>query len=463
MLRISSPLARPGRRDFLRIGSLALGGISLPQLLATQAAGATNPLTTGKSVIFLFQHGGPSQIETFDPKMTAPLGIRSATGELQTTIPGVTFGGTLPKLSQLAHKFSIVRSFTTGDGNHDIKPIVGRDSGGANLGSLYSRVVGANHPLTGMPSTAVLYPRAVQSDAIPPVRDFGNFEATGAIGAGSAPFVPGAGGDLQRDMELSLPHDRLGDRRALLSELDRVRFHLDGAGRVEGLTKLREQAFSTIVGGVAGAFDLSKEDPAVISRYDTAPLFPPEYFSKRWNNWQHYVDNARTLGRLLLLARRLCERGCGFVTVTTGFIWDNHSDINNAGAEEGMRYCGYPFDHAVSAFIEDCEARGLSDKIMLVCCGEMGRTPRINANGGRDHWGGLAPLMVYGGRTKAGQVIGQSTRDAGEPSSSPQRIPNLVATIMHSLLDVGELRVTRGVPNEVLRAATAAEPIPGLV
>jgi uncharacterized protein (DUF1501 family) len=93
----------------------------------------------------------------------------------------------------------------------------------------------------------------------------------------------------------------------------------------------------------------------------------------------------------------------------------------------------------------------------------MGRTPRINANGGRDHWGGLAPLMVYGGRTKAGQVIGQSTRDAGEPSSSPQRIPNLVATIMHSLLDVGELRVTRGVPNEVLRAATAAEPIPGLV
>jgi uncharacterized protein (DUF1501 family) len=93
----------------------------------------------------------------------------------------------------------------------------------------------------------------------------------------------------------------------------------------------------------------------------------------------------------------------------------------------------------------------------------MGRTPRINANGGRDHWGGLAPLMVYGGRTRPGQVIGQSSRDAGEPASEPMRINNLLATIMHTLFDMGELRVTRGVPQEVVRAATAADPIPGLV
>lgn len=462
MLRIDGGPTRHGRRDFLRVGSLALGGLTLPHLLATDAAAASR-LTTGKSVIFLFQHGGPSQIETFDPKMTAPVGIQSATGEVQTKIPGITFGGTLPRLATLADKFSIVRSFTTGDGNHDIKPIVGRDSGGANVGSLYSRVVGTNNPLTGIPYNAALFPRAVDPDAKPIIKDFGNFEATGGVGAAYAPFVPGAGGDLQRDMQLSLPVDRLGDRRSLLGELDRVRFQLDAAGKLEGLDKLREQAFSTIVGGAATAFDLSREDPAVVARYDTAPLFTPDSISRRWNNHPHYVENAKTLGKLLLLARRLCEAGAGFVTVATTFVWDNHSDINNAGAEEGMRYCGIPFDHAVSAFIEDCEARGLGDKIMLVCCGEMGRTPRINANGGRDHWGGLAPLMVYGGRTRPGQVIGQSTRDAGEPASEPMRINNLLATIMHSLFDMGELRVTRGVPQEVIRAATAADPIPGLV
>ena len=163
----------------------------------------------------------------------------------------------------------------------------------------------------------------------------------------------------------------------------------------------------------------------------------------------------RSLGKLLLLARRLCERGCGFVTVTTNFVWDMHADVNNAGVEEGMRYMAPPLDHAVSAFIEDVEARGLSDKILLVCCGEMGRTPRINANGGRDHWGNLAPLLLAGGGLKMGQVIGQSTRDAGEPLTEPVTIPNLVSTVLHTLFDVGELRLVPGVPREIVRAATA--------
>jgi hypothetical protein len=188
----------------------------------------------------------------------------------------------------------------------------------------------------------------------------------------------------------------------------------------------------------------------------------PDQIDKKWNNHKYYVDNVKAIGKLLLLARRLCEAGCGFVTVTTNFVWDNHADVNNAGVAEGMRYCGVPLDHAVSAFLEDVAGRGLSDRILLVCCGEMGRTPRINANGGRDHWGGLAPLLVAGGRLKMGQVIGQSTKNAGEPSSDPVRIPNLLATIMHTLFDAGELRVTRGVPNEVMRAATSADPIAGL-
>src|SRR5262245_49594121 len=131
-----------GRRDFLRIGGLALGGLTLPGLIAARAAAAA-PLTKDRSVIFLFLHGGPSQFETFDPKLSAPAEIRSTTGEVETTLPGVTFGGTFPRLAHLANKVSIVRSFTTGDGNHDIKPVVGRDSAGASLGSIYARIAGA--------------------------------------------------------------------------------------------------------------------------------------------------------------------------------------------------------------------------------------------------------------------------------------------------------------------------------
>ena len=163
----------------------------------------------------------------------------------------------------------------------------------------------------------------------------------------------------------------------------------------------------------------------------------------------------------MLLARRLVERGCGFVTVTTNFVWDMHADVNNAPVGEGMGYMGVPFDHAVSAFLEDLEARGLSDKVLLVCCGEMGRTPKINKAGGRDHWGGLAPLLLAGGGLKMGQVIGQSDRQAGRPASDPVTNQNLIATIMHTLFDVGRLRVMPGLPRELARILDWS-PIPGL-
>jgi uncharacterized protein (DUF1501 family) len=188
----------------------------------------------------------------------------------------------------------------------------------------------------------------------------------------------------------------------------------------------------------------------------------PDQISKAWNNYNNYVDNAKSLGKLLLLARRLCEAGCGFVTVTTNFVWDMHADVNNATIDEGMQYMGQPFDHAVSAFIEDTHARGLDDKILLVCSGEMGRTPKINARGGRDHWGGLTPLLLSGGGLNMGQVIGQSTRDAGEPHTEPLGIEHLLATIMHTLIDVGELRIRRSVPTDVARAITGPSVIPGV-
>jgi uncharacterized protein (DUF1501 family) len=264
-------------------------------------------------------------------------------------------------------------------------------------------------------------------------------------------------------MRLRLSLDRLDDRRALLAKLDRAKSILSEPATVDGMDRMREQAFSTILSGVADAFDLSKESAKTIARYDTAPLVRPENIDRRWNNYNNYVDNAKSLGKLLLLARRLCERGCGFVTITTNFVWDMHADQNNAGVAEGMRYMGTPFDHAVSAFIEDVHERGLSDRILLVCCGEMGRTPKINRNGGRDHWGNLAPLLLSGGGLPMGRIIGQSSRDAGEPQSEPVSIKNLIATVLHTLVDVVELRVQRGLPRDISQTMATWDPIPGLI
>jgi hypothetical protein len=462
MLTICDPGSGYSRRAFLRVGSLALGGLGLPGLLAARAA-EPGRVVTDKSVVFLFLHGGPTQTETFDPKMTAPAGVRSATGEVATKVPGVTFGGSFPRLAAIADKLAVVRSFVPGDANHDIKPVVSRDTLGANLGSVYARVAGINHPATGVPTNVTLFPRAVDPACMPGVMNFGRFGDTGPFGSACTPFDPSSGGKLRDDMRLALPLDRLDDRRRLLSQLDRARAGLAEPAVLDGMDRVRDQAFRTILGGVADAFDLSKESARTVGRYDTAPLVRPENISKKWNNHKHYADNARALGKLLLLARRLCERGCGFVTVTTSFVWDMHADVNNAGVEEGMRYMGLPLDYALSAFIEDLYARGLEDKILLVACGEMGRTPRINKNGGRDHWGNLGPLLLAGGGLNVGRVVGQSSRDAGEPRSDPVRIPNLLATVLHTLFDVGNLRIVPGVPREIAQTMTAWEPIPGLL
>jgi hypothetical protein len=462
MLSIRDSRHGLSRRDFLRIGSI--GGLSLPAMLAARSWAAEGGSSVrDKSVVFLFMHGGPSQFETFDPKMSAPAEVRSATGERPTTLPGVTFGGTMDRLAQQAHRMTVIRSFTTGNGNHDIKPIVCGDTMSANIGSIYSRVVGTNNHVTGMPTNAALFPQAVDPKTQPENNKFGKFASTGKLGDAYKPFVPGAGGDLQKNMELVLSRTRLDDRRELLTRLDRIRRTVDSSGALEGVDRFQRQAFSTILGGVAEAFDLSNEDPKTIARYDTAPLINPKSISKAWNNHKNYADHGQSLGKLMLLARRLCEAGCGFVTVTTNFVWDMHADKNNATMGEGMQYVGEPFDHAVAAFIEDCHERGISDDILLVCCGEMGRTPKINAKGGRDHWGGLGPLMLSGGGLPTGQVIGQSTADAGQPYTDPVRIPNLIATIMHTLFDVGQLRLAQEVPRDVSRLITDGEPIKGLV
>jgi hypothetical protein len=455
---------RGTRRSFLRLGGAAAfgaGGLSLANLSALHAEGMPG-LLTGKSVIFLFLHGGPSQIETFDPKMDRPEGVRSATGEVATKIPGVTFGGTFPLLAARADKLNVIRSYVPGDADHNLKPLVGRDSFGANPGAIHARVAGPNHPRTGLPTNVVLFPRAVDATTRPGTTAFGRFHATGPLSSAYAPFDPSQGEGGAEGFKLRLTRERLDDRRHLHALLDSAARYLETARAVEGVDRLRDQAYRLIEGGLAEAFDLTREDPRLVARYDTAPLVRPDAISKTWKNYNNYVDNAKSLGKLLLLARRLCERGCGFVTVTTNFVWDMHADVNNAPMVEGMRYMGPPLDHALSVLIDDLYARGLQDRVLVVASGEMGRTPVLNPKGGRDHWGGLGPLVLVGGGYAPGQVVGRSNKDASAPLSEPITARHLLGTILRTLFDVGQLRLVPNLPREFTQVMAGYEGIPGL-
>ena len=451
-----------GRRELLRIGTLGLGGLSLPSLLAARE---TPDALTGRSVIFLFQQGGPSQLEAFDPKPDAPSGNGTVGDTVQTTIPGVHFGAAMSRLARLAHKLVVVRSFQTNNSGHNIRPIVGKDSLEANIGTHYSRVAGMTRPLTGMPTNAVLFPQAVDPE-VTKGSARGNLTATGPHGAAYAPFVPGARGKLQEDMKLSVPRERfLEDRRALLSELDKLSRAADASGQVQATDDMQERACQLLLGGgVSKALDLSKEDARTLARYDTSRFARKGQWDRAKRGKRgYYTGQAATIGKLLLLARRLCEAGCGFVTVHASYagVWDMHADGNNLNMADGMEAVGRSFDHAVAAFIEDVEARGLKDKIMLVCTGEMGRTPRLNKRGGRDHWARLAPLLLYGGGIDGGRVIGQSDRQGGEPATDNLTPKHLISTILRRMIDPGKLRLVPGIPQEINRLMEAP-PIPGL-
>jgi hypothetical protein len=279
--------------------------------------------------------------------------------------------------------------------------------------------------------------------------------------------MPGGQGPLQEAMNLNLARERFEDRRYLMRNLDAARRQFDAASEMDGFTGLQSQAMDLISKGVGQAFDLSKEDPRTVARYDTSGYYDPKQWvyqgNKNLTNVPWYTAHTKTLGKMLLLARRLCEAGCGFITIHSEFVWDFHANKDNVAIPQGKKLVIEPFDHAVSAFIEDCEARGLSDDILLVCAGEMGRTPKINKNGGRDHWPRLAPLMLYGGGVTHGQVMGRSTRDGGEPVGSPKTPDDLMATILHTLVDYGEARLIAGLPTELKQALARVEKMPGVL
>ena len=388
------------RRDFLKVGALGLGGLSLPALLAARAnAAAAGQSVKDTSVVWLWLGGGATHVETFDPKMTAPTEYRSVTGESPTNIPGVSVGGTLPRIAQVADKMAFVRSFAHtnsghGGGTHYVMTGYDNrmiDNGGLpsrpSLGSILSRVRGASHPLTGIPRYVRIGGIAADGPAF--------------LGTAYAPFDQN--GQARRSMTMAMPAERLSNRKNLLASLDTINRKADASGLVEGMQKFEQQAFNLVFGTAAEAFDIRKETPKMIERY------------------------GQGLGAQMLAARRLCEAGCGFVTVSYGG-WDMHGQI-----ERGMKSRSPQLDQAVSAFVSDVYERGLADRILLVITGEFGRTPRVNRNAGRDHWAPLSTLALSGGGLKMGQVVGDSAAKVDVPRTTPITPQDLMATIFHVL------------------------------
>ncbi len=453
------------RRDFLRVGALGLGGLGLGTLglndilsIKAQAEASGIP-TTGKSVVLLFLSGGAPHIEFFDPKMTAPVEYRSITGEIKTKTPGMTLGGTFPKLAKISDKFSIVRSFGSKNGGHTYESVTtARNSMKASMGSIFSRVAGPLNPSTGIPNNALILPEAVS----PGLKLKGNFETqalhtltpSGSLGPSAKAFDLSGSSTLKQDMELKIDPKRLTDRKSLLTSLDKLKGKVDSNGGLESVDRFRQQAFNIISSGISKAFDLSKESKATLERYDTRPLFD----DKKLQKWGDLRRATNLLGVQMLLARRLCEAGCGFVTVSD-CGWDYHANGNSPKNMTALYPMGYQVDHAVSAFIEDIHERGLSEKVLLVVTSEMGRTPKINRNGGRDHYGELTSLLVAGGGLKMGQCIGKSDVHAARPSSFAYKPEHLMATIFNTIFDLGELRVTDGLPSKLIEVATKHEPI----
>jgi hypothetical protein len=452
------------RRELLRIGGLGLlGGLSLPQLLRARAESDSS--TAGvrdRSVVLLFLQGGPSHIEFFDPKMSAPEGVRSITGEVQTKLSGITFGGSFTKLAKMTDQIAVFRSYASMSGDHSYLHVTGAGNPlKASMSAIYARVAGTTHPQTGMPKNVLVLPEAVQSG----LKLQGNFEtgalptltAPGELGSSYGAFDPSGGSQLLKNLKLTVSADRLGDRKKLLSSFDNLRRDVDKTGAMEGSDRFQQQAFDVVTRGVAKAFDLTKEDRKTVEKYDTSKLFDMKDVTK----WYDMRRGSNLLGKQLLLARRLCEAGCGFVTVSD-CGWDMHANGNSPKKMTLLDPMARQVDHAVAAFIEDCKERGLSDKILLVVTGEFGRTPRLNKDGGRDHYGNLTSLLVSGGGLKMGQVIGQSDKTAANPVSKRYVPKDLMATVMHVLLDPGKVRLMQNL-GRVATVVSDGEPIPELV
>jgi hypothetical protein len=425
---VNGPVARNcqgiSRRTALKAGFLGLAGLSLGELLRLRAEGPSPAKDT--ACILLWLDGGPSQLETYDPKPEAPAEYRGPFGAIATNVPGIRVSETLPHHARHADKMVLVRSVHHDNGDHFAGAhwmLTGRFGSTAvslpqkfpSVGSYVARVRGANRP--GLPAYVGL--PAAQS-----VYLFPGYQGAAYLGPQYNPF------DVDREQKylgatynvpIGRPKflssvtaeaaQRTQGRMGLLKGIDVLRRDLDAGGTMETMDRFQQQAVDLILGSEARhAFDIDKEDFRRADRYGRGP-------------W----------GRYTLMARRLVEAGVTFVTVDMPH-WDDHSNI-----KEGHGRKLGPLDQAVGALLDDLHERGLLEKVLVVVMGEFGRTPKINTGQpgipipGRDHWGNAISVMMAGGGLRGGQVVGATNDKAEHPVQRALTPADVLATVYHVL------------------------------
>jgi hypothetical protein len=425
------------RRAFLKVGSLALGGLTLPGLLAARARGVQSSGSYRKSVILIWQAGGPSHIDMYDLKPNAPAEVRGEFKPISTNVPGIQISEHLPHQAKVFDKMAVVRSAYHTNAGHGMgsqwmltgyQPTIEvNDNIFPSTGSVVAKLRGPNTP--GLPAYVNL----------PRVLSLGK---AAYLGASFNPFAPDANPNEAsfQVRNLKLPGrvdaERLERRKQLVGDLDTIRRDLDTKGDMSGLDTFYRDAMEMVTNTKAQqAFDVNRESVKVRD---------------------HYGRN--DLGQCCLLARRLVEAGVTFVTVQAGGGWDTHG--NNF--TELKRRLLPQFDMGVASLVEDLYDRGLQDDVLVMAVGEFGRTPKINKDAGRDHWPGAMSVLYAGGGLKMGQMIGTTNALAEYPTTKPYT-PGCVLSTMYHALGIDHKHVFYDQAQRPMPVLSEGEPIKELV
>ncbi len=413
------------RRNFLKIGGLGAAGLSLPHLLALEAqAGIRN---SHKSVILIYLVGGPPHQDMFDLKPHAPREFAGPHRPIGTNVPGIEICELFPRMAKMMDKFTVIRSLVGAQNDHDAfqcytghsRTEIAPPGGWAPFGGLVSKVQGAVNPTTP-PFVSLCY-----ECTHGPYNEPG----PGMVQVAHSSFRPVGPG--RGDLKLQgITYDRLADRTRLLASMDTFRRDVDTSGQMQGADIFTQQAMGVLTSSkLAEALDLSKEDPRVAARYGKGDEV------KRIDE-----NGAPRVPQSFLAARRLVEAGARVVTVNYS-KWDWHggpgNDIFTRERED------FPiFDQGITALIEDLHQRGLDKDVTVLVWGEFGRTPRISAQAGRDHWPRVAMALLAGGGMRNGQVIGATDRLGGECVERPVRFGDVFATLYQNLGLPADMTVT---------------------
>jgi hypothetical protein len=399
------------RREFLRLGALGLGGLTLADLLRHEARGEEK--SRPKSVIYVVLGGGPSHIDMYDLKPDAPDEYRGPFKPIATKLPGVRICELMPLQAEIMDQLALIRGVRSVENDHFLSEVYSGLPRTAGKRPAFGSVVSRLAESTSAVPTYVSLSRATT--------DQFEFEKPYYAGSGHAPFRPF--GEALEDLKPVQSLEQLQHRKQLLAAFDAMRRDVDRQGASGGLDRFHAQALEIITSPkVRDAFDLSREPDKLRASYGQGK-FPHQTFKTILYPWP---------GEQFLLARRLVEAGVRVVTLRVG-DWDHHSSANG-DIFLCLRMLLPLLDRSIHALVSDLRARGLERDVLVVVLGEFGRTPKISQPGpGREHWADAGCALFYGGGLKMGQAIGETDSRAERSKSGDVSFQNLFATIYHVL------------------------------